>query len=162
MNKPTKTETQPDLKKELEETKAKYLRALADYQNLEKRVQNASIDEQKFASRNIIFKILPVLDVLEKVEVTSEDQGVKLAVKMFRKILEENQVLKFEVIGKKFDPVMMECVEVLGDGKDDKVTEEVQSGYMMHGQILRVAKVKVGKKTAEKTENIDSKVNIKG
>lgn len=133
------------LKKEAEEWRNKYLRALADYQNLEKRIVNVRNDEQKLAARNILLKILPVLDVLTELAKITEDEHVPVAIKLFQKILEDEQVKKMEVIGKKFDPEEMECVEVAGDGKDDTVTEEISTGYKLFEQILRVAKVKVGK-----------------
>lgn len=149
-----------DLKKENDEWKSKYLRALADYQNLEKRVQTARIGELKTASKNILIKVLPILDTLEKALKVTSDQGIILAVKQFNNILEDEKVIKIDVIGKRFDPLQMECVEVAGFGMDDTVTEEVRSGYMIYDQILRVAQVKVGRKKTDNKEQITENKNI--
>lgn len=163
-----KMKKQPDLqielvKKELEECKGKYLRALADYQNLEKRVVAARFEEVKYAAQNLVMKLLPVIDVLEQTEKMSKDQGLGLAIKQFRDVLASEMVKKIEVIGKKFDPHSMECVEVIKDGKDEVVMEEVRPGYMMGEKLLRAARVKVGKKIENKeTEELAEQKLQKG
>ncbi|MDO8741668.1 MAG: nucleotide exchange factor GrpE, partial [Candidatus Roizmanbacteria bacterium] len=48
-----------DLKRQVEEFKNKYLRALADYQNLEKRVSEERFELMKMADKNLLVKILP-------------------------------------------------------------------------------------------------------
>jgi molecular chaperone GrpE len=143
-----------DPKKEIDEWRNKYLRALADYQNLEKRVTAVRLEETKLAAKIFVLKILPALDALEKAERHVHDQGLTLALKMLKDVLTFEQVERIEVVGKKFDPLVMECVEMKGEEKDDTVTEEVTPGYRMSGQVIRVAKVRVGK-TMEKEVNLD-------
>lgn len=143
-----------ELKKQLEEWKGKYLRALADYQNLEKRIAGEREEDSKFAGKNILFKLISILDVLEKVEETLMDQGLDLALKQFRVVLQQEGIEVIHVVGKKFDPITMECIEIVEGEKDGEVLEEYQKGYTMHKKILRVAKVKVGKK---KSDNIEHK-----
>lgn len=133
------------VKKEVEEWKGKYLRALADYQNLEKRVAEQRTEEAKFVAKGLILKILPIFDLLKRVEKELKDQGLQIAIKEFEVVLKEEKVEKIEAVGKKFDPNMMECVEVVNGKKDNEVIEEVVTGYMMYGKVIRVAKVKVGK-----------------
>jgi len=158
MNKTTNISTnETELKNEIEIWKGRYLRALADYQNLEKRNKVIREEETKFAAKNVILKLLLILDILEKVDKTLNDQGVKLAVKMFYKLLEEEKITKINVLGKKFDPIVMECIEVIGNGKDDLVSEEIRAGYLMHDQILRVAQVKVGKMEENAKQVTDNK-----
>lgn len=130
----------------MEEWKGKYLRALADYQNLEKRIQIQRKEDTKFAAKNLILKMLSVADTLEKTERLINEQGLKLAVKQFKDILEEEGIERIGVLGKKFDPHLMECVEVIESGREDEVIEEVRAGYTMFGKVIRVAQVKVGKK----------------
>jgi molecular chaperone GrpE len=134
------------LVKEIEEWKSKYLRALADYQNLEKRVQTQRQEDIQFAARDLIVKILPILDALEKAEQLLNDQGLQLTVKQFRDVLSSEGVEKFTVLGKKFDPHLMECVEAVESDKEGEVIEEVRAGYTMHEKVIRVVQVKVGKK----------------
>ena len=142
------------LQKEVEECKNKYLRALADYQNLEKRISASRSEDIRFATKNVIVKLLPILDTLYKIRVFVNNQGLELAVKQFEEILAGEKVERLTVTGKQFDPAIMECIEVIPGGKDNIITEEVQTGYTMHGQLLRVARVKVGKEM----ENVNSKI----
>lgn len=144
------TQTKQD--KTFDDWKNKYLRAIADYQNLEKRVAAQRIQDLKYTAGTIITKLLPVLDVLEKAEKATSDQGIILAVKMFRDTLKSEGVEKIEVTGKKFDPNSMECIEVNAGKVDDTVTEEVLAGYSLNGKTIRVAKVKVGKPISDNNE----------
>ncbi len=139
-----------ELEIQLEAWKNKYLRALADYQNLEKRVKEAREGEVKYASGNILLKILPVLDILEQVLKTNSDQGLTLALKQFYEVLTRENVQRIEVLGHEFDPLTMECVEVVPGDKDNLVVDELRAGYKMHDKIIRTARVKVGKKKLEK------------
>lgn len=134
------------LKLEIEEWKNKYLRVLADYQNLEKRTIETRENNLKFAARNLIMKLLPVLDVLTHAEKVLQDQGLKLAIKQFNEVLTGEKIEQINSLGKKYDPHTMECVEIVGDTKGDDVIEEVRTGYMMYGQVIRATQVKVGNK----------------
>lgn len=128
-----------------EEWKQKYLRALADYQNLEKRAANREEEVRKFAAEVTLRKILPAIDSLTLAVRHLQDEGLRLALKEFAAALESCGVTKMEVVGKPFDPYTMECIEVVS-GKDELVVEEVTAGYMFLEKVLRVAGVKVGKK----------------
>jgi molecular chaperone GrpE len=130
---------------EVEEFKSKYMRALADYQNLDKRTQLEKEEVRKYAARHTLLKFLSPIDGLERATKHIQDEGLMLALKEFYAALTESGVKKIEVIGKSFDPFTMECIEV-GEGEEDTVIEEIVSGYMFNDKILRVAQVKVGKK----------------
>ncbi len=139
------TKQKDELKKHAEEWKAKYLRALADYQNLEKRTHSEKEESRRFAIEVFLERLLPVIDTLERATRHLNDQGLALALKEFEAALSEFGVTKIETVGRVFNPHEMECVEVVG-GEENKVVEELQPGYRLHDKILRVAKVKVGKK----------------
>lgn len=133
-----------ELQKQIEEWKSKYLRALADYQNLEKRSNEDKQEIRRYAAERIVLQLLPVLDTLEKAQKHLADTGLALVLKEFYAVLLDQGVSQIDVIGKEFNPHEMECVEVI-EGKDNNVVEEVLPGYTLHGKILRVAQVKVGK-----------------
>ena len=78
-----------NLQKQSEEFKNKYLRALADYQNLEKRVGEERFELMKVGNKNLLIKIIPFLDNLEKAEVFVKDQGLKISKDHFMQILRE-------------------------------------------------------------------------
>lgn len=132
-------------RKEGEEWKAKYLRALADYQNLEKRAVQEKLEVRAYASELVLTKLLPVVDTFKRAEAHLGDTGLSLALKELEAFLTSQGVSKFEVVGKPFDPKFMECIEVV-EGGDSLVIEETRSGYVLHGKVIRVAQVKVGKK----------------
>jgi len=127
-----------------EDWKSKYLRALADYQNLEKRTQVEKQEIRKYAAEVILTRLLPALDTLTKAAQHVKDTGFELALKELYAVLSEQSVQKLEVVGKPFDPHQMECIEVIA-GEDNIVVEELLPGYRLHDKILRVAQVKVGK-----------------
>ncbi|OGG14949.1 nucleotide exchange factor GrpE [Candidatus Gottesmanbacteria bacterium RIFCSPHIGHO2_01_FULL_46_14] len=127
-----------------EEWKNKYLRALADYQNLEKRTRDEIGEVRKFASEVVLARLLPVVDTLKKAKDHIKDPGLDLTYKELLAVLEEQGVEKIEIVGRQFNPHEMECIEVI-EGKNDEVVEEVLPGYRFRGKIIRVAQVKVGK-----------------
>lgn len=130
--------------KEAEEWKSKYLRALADYHNLEKRTTEEKQEIRKFAAEVVLERLLPVMDTLTKAKGHINDPGLELAHKEFETALTELGITKISVVGKQFDPHEMECIEVVA-GPDNEVVEETLSGYRYHDKVLRVAQVKVGK-----------------
>lgn len=140
-----KTDDQKDeIQRQIDECKSKYLRALADYQNLEKRTSEDKQEIRKYAAERLIIKLLPVLDTLLKAQSHLGDKGLDLVIKEFQTILTEQGVVRIEVFGKEFNPYEMECVEAV-EGNDNMVVEEVLPGYTIHGKVLRVAQVKVGR-----------------
>jgi molecular chaperone GrpE len=144
MKKKTQDDQNVGLDSEQDLWKVKYLRALADYQNLEKRTHEHMNESRTNASAYIIRALLPVLDNLKRASVHLADDGLSHIVRQFTAVLEEAGVVKIEVIGKVFDPAEMECVSVM-EGKKGIVIEELAAGYRIHGKVLRPAQVKVGK-----------------
>lgn len=134
-----------ELKKQADEWKNKYLRALADYQNLEKRTDERVSDVRSYAAELILMRLLPVVDTFTKVKAHIKDPGFDLAFKELETVLKEQGIDRMQVAGKDFDPTTMECIEVV-PGKDNAVVEETLPGYLFRGKVLRVAQVKVGKK----------------
>lgn len=134
-----------ELQKQIEEWKGKYLRALADYQNLEKRSREEKAEIRGFAAETVLIKLLPVVDTFERAQVHLHDAGLSLALKDLGVFFESQGVVKLEVVGKPFDPSCMECIEVV-DGEDNIVVKELTCGYALHGKVIRVARVKVGKR----------------
>ena len=118
-------------------------RALADYQNLKRRVEKDKYEYVKFATSAIIDKLLSVLDDLEKASKHLKDQGLKLAINQFKSILELEGVKEIKNLNKQFDPQTSDCVELV-KGEKNKIIEIIKKGYTLHGKVLRPAQVKVG------------------
>jgi molecular chaperone GrpE len=127
-------------------------RALADYQNLERRVTEGRDEIAHWATGGVIGKLLPVLDNLEKaVEGASEEEkgsgwfrGVALAVKQFQDVLKSEGLEEIKAEGE-FDPVHHEAVDTR-DGEENTILEVAQKGYNLNGKVLRPARVVVGRK----------------
>lgn len=135
-----------DLKKQVDEFKNKYLRAIADYQNLEKRVGDERFELMKIANKSMLIKILPFLDNLEKAELFIKDPGLKISKDHFMQILKEAGLEELDLLNKDYDPVTAEAVQLVEGKEDNKVVEILRKGYMFGDKIIRVAQVKVSKK----------------
>lgn len=148
-----------ELKKQLEEVTNNWKRALADYQNLEKRTKEEKEEFVKFANKNLILQLLPVLDTFDKLEEHLKDDGLALIVKQFRDILLSKGLKKIEVLGRDFSPEEMECVEV-EEGEENKVLKETRPGYKMKDKIIRPAQVIVGKKEIDEKAEEETKEQL--
>lgn len=126
---------------ELIALKERLARALADYSNLEKRFERDSSSIIKFANSNLLGKLLEVRDHLG-MAASAGDTSLKMILATFDKLLLDEGVTEVKVDGM-FDPNTMECHETVPGDKDKVIT--VQSrGYLLHGKLLRPARVIVG------------------
>jgi len=135
-----------DCKKQLEEYKNKYLRSLADYQNLEKRVNSEKEELKKELNKNLILKILTILDDIDKAEIFIKDAGLKIIKDKFIQLLKSEGVEEIDLNNGMFDPNLAEAVEVVEGKEDNKIVEVLRKGYKYQGKVIRVALVKVSKK----------------
>lgn len=146
--------------KKLEGEKQEYLdfsqRTRADYINFKKEVDENRITDRKFATKRFIQELLPVLDSYDMAQGNKEswekvDQnwrvGIEYIFGQLRALLEKEGVVRFGKIGDTFDPNLHESIEVVkvtNENEHDKIVSVLQSGYRMHENILRPARVKVG------------------
>ncbi len=147
--KQVKSNTEEQLKKAVEEAdeyKHKYLRALADYQNYEKRVREEKEELSKAAAKGLLLRLLPFLDNLEQAEVFVKDDGLKMIREQLQKTLEAEGLKKIEVVGQEYDPHTAEAVDIVQGDRDNMVVEVVRQGYMLGDKVVRPAQVKVSKK----------------
>jgi len=147
-----------ELQKQIEEWKAKYLRVLADYQNLEKRKSEEIGQVRRFAGEILLNRLLPVVDTFTRALVHVKDPGLELAFQELEAFLKDAGVEKMDVVGKLFNPQEMECIEVV-DGEDNIVIEESLSGYTLYGKVIRVAQVKVGRQNPTNPTNTTNPTN---
>ena len=89
---------------ELETMKSMLARALADYDNLSKRVDRERADLGKIASVGILARLLPVLDNLENAQRHLGDAGLAIGIAEFQKVLSEEGLNEIKPkIGEAFD-----------------------------------------------------------
>src|SRR5579872_6137651 len=72
-----------DCKKKLESAEEKYKRALADYQNLVRRTGEQKIEWARSSNRDLLLKLLPVLDTLMLAQKHIQDKGLEISVNQF-------------------------------------------------------------------------------
>jgi len=134
------------IKEEISKYKNSYLRALADYQNFEKRVADEKEDIIKNASKKLILKILPVLDNIEKAQIFIKDEGLNMIRQHFIKILIDEGLEEINIKDQIYNPEFAEVVSVVDGENDGKIIEVLRKGYKLNGKIIRPAQVKVEKK----------------
>ena len=136
-----------DWQKRAEEVEENWKRALADYKNLVRRTEEERVLIGKFANTDLLIRLLPALDLMERAAKHSKDVGVKMAVDEVRRVLSEEGLVVIEPKKEeRFDEKMHECNETVGGGKSGQVAEVIDVGYKWRdGLVLRPAKVKVYK-----------------
>lgn len=128
-------------------TKSQLARALADYDNLRKRVEKGKEEFEKIAVLRFAIKALSIFDMLEDAQKHLKDSGIALTIEEFEKILEEEEVEKIKAEkGHKFDEELHEAVDVAKGGKKGRIAEVVLTGWkFVDGPVIRPVKVKVYK-----------------
>ncbi len=148
------------LKKELEECKKQadeYLngwkRAKADYVNFKKETEESAKELKAWMSKIFIMPLLNIADSFDKAFLAVPENlkndawvaGVAGIKKQFEDYLKAQKVEAMPAVGETFDPLKHEAVESIEGGESGKIVEEVQKGYLMDGEVLRPARVKIFK-----------------
>jgi len=125
-------------------------RAQAEFINYKNRVQRDREVDFLSMKGDIVKKVLPVLDDLERAlanrpEDNSWANGMELIARKFQNILEAEGVKRIEAKGQLFDPNFHEAIssEPNDDVESGHVIEVVQTGYMLGERVIRPAMVRV-------------------
>lgn len=137
-------------KAELEDTTDRLKRIMAEFENYKKRSSKERDNLYSSILSDVVEKMLPVLDNLEKaVEVKTKDNeyrsGVELVLKQYQDVLTAFGVKKIETVGHTFDPEIHEAVSSIQDEKygEKEVVQEFRTGYMVNTKVIRHAMVVV-------------------
>lgn len=137
--------------KRVEELTGDLQRLQADFINFKARSEKERVEALKAGREMAVAELLPVFDNLERAFAHTPDElkdhqwvkGINGLEKQLLNVLSDLGLQKIEAIGKPFDPTCMEAVSSEeGDG-EEVVIEELQSGYMLDGRVIRPAMVKV-------------------
>jgi len=147
----------------------RWLRAMAEAENVRRRCEREKGDYLKYATEKLIRDLLPVVDNLERAlqhadsqpqpgasECNTLQRGVELTLRGLKSALEGQGVVAIEALGQPFDPNRHEAVSVEerpGVG-DNEVVSELQRGYLLKDRLLRpslVVVAKGGERLAEST-----------
>ena len=134
------------------------LRKQADFDNYRKRMERERNESGGAAARDVLKRLLPVLDNMERALKTGEAshdplrKGIELVHQQFLDLLRKEGVQPIDALGSTFDPHLHEAVEVLDVAgfEPDMVLEEMQRGYTHNDRLLRPALVKVSSGKAPK------------
>ncbi len=142
------------LREEVANFKDKWLRAVAETENVRKRSRRELTDSRRFAQADILRSFLVVQDNMERAlqsmdsdendqDVKSLRDGVEMIVNSFHGVLKDKGVSVIEAKGSEFDPALHEAIGQLPaeDMAPDQVLEVVQQGYKFGDMVLRAARV---------------------
>ena len=138
---------------QIEELQDKLKRQIAEFDNFRKRTDKEKSAMYEIGARDIIEKILPVLDnferglaaVPEDVKDSSFADGVAMIYKQFVKTLEDAGVEAIEAVGQQFDPNLHNAVMHIDDDAygENEISQELQKGYRYRGTVVRHSMVQV-------------------
>lgn len=167
-----------NLKQQVEELKDNWARERAEFSNYRKRMQQEILFAKNQGKEEFIKKLLPIIDNLELVlntknenpEVKNFISGVIMIRDEFLKILESLSIKQMVFVGDKFNPQLMEAIDVeYRDNLEEEIVLEVyKKAYIKiedydgkKYNVLRIASVKVGKpkKIENPTQNQEEKSN---
>jgi molecular chaperone GrpE len=150
-----KKKTNPELEQlqqQVEEMTLALQRERADATNIRRRHDEEITQLRTRIKASVVEELLPVIDNFERAlkhvpeDLASNDyvKGVQGVVKQFEKTLADMGVEKIKTVGEPFDPNLHEAVSMEdGEGDQEIVSEELQSGYKINNDVIRHAMVKV-------------------
>jgi molecular chaperone GrpE len=148
------------LRRELAESKDKYLRVLAESENARKRLQKEKHENIQYVLQNAIVDFLNPIDHMENAlgyanqmsdDVKNWAMGFQMILSQFKDVLSNNGVSSFVSLGTHFDPHRHEAIEIIETTEvpPEMVVEETLKGYLMGDKVIRPARVKVSKAPKE-------------
>lgn len=137
----------------IEELNDRLIRSMAEFDNFRKRSEKEKAQMFEIGAKDIIEKILPVVDNFERGlgVVTEEEkssafvQGIEKIYKQLVDVLEAAGVKPIEAVGKEFDPNFHNAVMHTEDEElgENIVAEEFLKGYTYRDTVVRHSMVKV-------------------
>lgn len=131
------------LRQQLKEMEGRYLRVLADYQNLEKRQDSQIRELAKYSAETVLDKLIPVYENLWRAQEHLKDEGLAMVIKQFQDTLHNEGLEEIKADKQEFDPETMDCVEQV-PGPKNQVVSTLSGGWRFYDKVLRAAKVSVG------------------
>ena len=146
-----------EARRQADENHDKHLRAVAELENVRKRLEKSYQDRVKRARRDLLRRFLEVADNLERALDAANDgadivSGVELTYRHLQKLLSEEGVEAIQAVGEPFDALKHEAISVISaDGvEDETVVAEEQRGYTHQGDLLRPSRVHVAKQMEDR------------
>jgi len=143
-----------ELESAVAESKDRYLRTAADFDNFKKRSRQQQLETIQHASADLIARLLPALDDLHKAldhKPAGVDEswvkGLELSVRKLEEALGAHGLEQIHAVGALFDPKLHEAIgyEESSEHPEDTVTSELRRGYRIRDRVVRPALVKVAR-----------------
>jgi molecular chaperone GrpE len=141
--------------REIAELNDKYLRALAESENIRKRARQQSEETVRLQRENLIRDLLPIVDNLERAVQAARGEadsrvivdGVEMVLRSLLDLLKTHGVTPLTVVGQPFDPNRHEAVDQVESAEHppNTVVSEFHRGYLIGDRMLRPARVAVAK-----------------
>lgn len=135
-----------------EDYKRKWYSVTAEYENYRKRTAFQSAQRYAEGRADVVTKLFPVADNLERALQSCKDEstkkGIEMVVKSFEKLLEEEKIVAIDPVGEAFDPEKCEAIMAVDpeEGEESGTVKQVYlKGYEQNGKVLRFAQVVVTK-----------------
>ena len=138
---------------QIEELSDKYRRTMAEFDNFRKRTEKEKAAMYEIGAKDIINKLLPVVDNFERglASIPEDDKGTPVAdgmdkiYKQLTKMLEEAGVKEIEAEGQEFNPDFHNAVMHIDDDTlgENVVAEVLLKGYTYRDSVVRHSMVKV-------------------
>ena len=157
LNEPVEEESGLEkLKAELEDQKDKFVRKVAEFENLRRRSAKERVELIQTAGKEVITDLLDVLDDCDRAQKQiekSEDNkeikdGVLLVFNKLRNILSAKGLKPMQTFHEEFNPDLHEAITEISAPTGElkgKILDEIVKGYYLNDKIIRHAKVVVGK-----------------
>lgn len=152
-----KSKKQDEVEQRVSELTIDLQRTRADFENYRKRAEADKATTYQHGQAAAILKLLPVIDNIERAIAHTPEElkdnkwalGIASLVRNLEKSLESLNLKRINAKpGDIFNPELHEAIQFDEDGEGDKevIAEELQAGYLLNGQPIRHAMVKVTKK----------------
>lgn len=150
-----------ELQTKLLEGEKKYLYLYAEFENFRKRADRERLDFLKFGHESFLRDLLQVVDNFERALMHAKSQpvdkgspmativqGVEMIQYQLNEILRSQGLTEVKSLGENFNPSFHEAVseELSADKDAGTILQEHTKGYLLHGRLLRPARVVVAKK----------------
>ena len=150
------TESNENGQEKLSTCEDKLQRALADYQNLERR-NTIEISQKILQKTNqLMLSFIGIYEDFIRAKSALKDEGINVegldgVIKNMESLLSENNIKPIDAVGEIFDPKLHEAVSITVDNSLDEgtITQEVAKGYISFQDVIRPSKVIVSKKNKE-------------
>jgi Molecular chaperone GrpE (heat shock protein) len=145
----------PSLEEQLAESKDRYLRLSAEFDNFRKRSRKEREDLIKTAGESVITELLHVVDdydrALKSIDQATDIQAIKEGIQLisnkFEEFLKRQGVTEIDAIGHELNTDLHEAITKIPSPDENakgKVVEVIQKGYMLNEKVIRYSKVIVG------------------